>query len=153
MNGGVARCGASGGVATWEQLAKEVLQVSGARKETAPVAVDTPGYSARTVELGDNFTVAFETIRGDRDTALVFKGLPDDRCPCPHWGLVVSGQMKLSYRDHDETFEAGDIFYAPAGHLPFCTAGTELITFSPTDQINEVYAVIARNLMNQVPQA
>lgn len=61
--------------------------------------------------------------------------------------------MTLRYSDHDESFEAGDIFYSPAGHLPFCAAGTELITFSPTDRLNQVNAVIARNLKNLVPQA
>ncbi|MFN2582740.1 MAG: cupin domain-containing protein [Candidatus Dormibacteria bacterium] len=124
-----------------------------AHKETAPVAVDMPTYTARVIDLGDNFTVAFETIREDRDTSPIFKGLPDDRCPCPHWGLVVSGNMTLRYADHDETFEAGDVYYSPAGHLPFCTAGTELITFSPTDEINKVNAVIARNMAHLAPQA
>lgn len=124
-----------------------------AQKENTPVSIDTPVYAARIVELGDNFTVAFETIREDRDTTPIFKGLPDDRCSCPHWGLVVSGRMTLSYREYDETFDAGDVFYAPAGHLPYCAAGTELITFSPTDQINQVNAVIARNMSNLVSQA
>jgi len=125
--------------------------MSKARKETAPVTIDTPIYVARIVDLGDNFTVAFETIRADVDTAPVFRGLPDDRCPCPHWGLVVSGRMTMSYRDHDETWEAGDIFYTPPGHLPRSPAGTELITFSPTDQLNEVNAAIAKNAKNLVP--
>jgi hypothetical protein len=124
-----------------------------AHKENALVTVDTPTYSARIVDLGDNFTVAFETIHEDRDTSPIFKGLPDDRCPCPHWGLVVSGSMTLRYSDHDETFEAGDVYYSPAGHLPFCSAGTELITFSPTDEINKVNDVIARNMADLVPQA
>lgn len=123
-----------------------------AQKETTPLAIDTPVYAARTVDLGDNVTVAFETIRQDRDTAPIFRGLPDDRCPCPHWGLVVSGRMTLRYQDHDESFEAGDAYYSPGGHLPFCTAGTELITFSPTDQINEVNAAIASNMQKLVPQ-
>ncbi|WP_369045494.1 hypothetical protein [Sinomonas sp. P10A9] len=115
-----------------------------ARKETAPVTIDTPAYAARLVELG-GFTVAYETIRIQHDAAPFFKGLPDDRCPCPHWGLVVAGQLTLHYSDHDETIEAGETYYAPAGHLPSSLAGTELITFSPTDQINEVNAVLAAN--------
>ena len=119
--------------------------MSKARNETAPVTIDTPIYSARIVELGDNFTVAFETIRADVDTSPVFRGLPGDRCPCPHWGLVVSGRMTMSYGDHEETWEVGDVFHTLAGHLPRCTAGTELITFSPTDQLNQVNAVIERN--------
>ena len=115
----------------------------GARRNTASIAVDTPWFESRTVELGD-FTVAFETIRQERDSAQSFKGLPDDRCPCPHWGLVVSGRFTCRYRDHDETFEAGDVYYAAPGHLPGGTAW-ELITFSPTVELEKVNAVLAKN--------
>ena len=118
--------------------------MSGFRKDTTPVTVETPFYQSREVAMGD-YTCAFETMREEHDSAPAFKGLPDDRCPCPHWGLVVSGRMTLSYRDHDDTFEAGDVYYAPPGHLPLCAAGTELITFSPTTELHEVMAVIARN--------
>lgn len=116
-----------------------------ARKDTAAVTVNTPFYIGRTVELGD-ITVMFETFPTEQDAGPAFRGLPDDRCSCPHWGLVVSGSWTAHYSDHDETFEAGDVFYSPAGHLPSVTAGTELITFSPTREINEVMAVIARNV-------
>jgi hypothetical protein len=116
----------------------------GARKDTTPITVDTPWFQSGAVELGD-FTVAFETIREERDTAPAFKGLPDDRCPCPHWGLVVSGRFTARYHDHDETFEAGDVYYAAPGHLPRGTAGTELITFSPTVELEKVNVVLAKN--------
>ena len=115
-----------------------------ARKETTPITVDTPWFQARAVELGD-FTVAFETRRAEMDSAPFFKGLPDDRCPCPHWGLVVSGRLILRYRDHDEIFEPGDVYYATPGHLPGGAAGTELITFSPTVELEKVNAVLAKN--------
>jgi hypothetical protein len=116
-----------------------------ARKETTPVMVDSPGYTGRAVEFGD-LTVVFDTIHQEQDTASVFKGLPGDRCPCPHWGVVVSGCFTARYGDHDETFEAGDIFYIPPGHLPGGIPGTELVTFSPTSELREVNAVLARNL-------
>lgn len=53
-----------------------------ARKETTLVTVDSPVYTGRAVELGD-LTVVFETIHEERDTAPVFKELPDDRCRVP----------------------------------------------------------------------
>lgn len=117
----------------------------GARKDTTPITAENPNYVGRAAELGD-FTVTFETLRTDIDPAPFFKGLPDDRCPCPHWGLVVSGRITVRYRDHEETFEAGDAFYMPPGHLPLSTPGTELITFSPTGEIKEVNAALASNL-------
>jgi hypothetical protein len=116
-----------------------------AREDTAPVTVDSPFYRGKTVQLGD-VTVMFESFPEEQDATPFFRGLPDDRCPCPHWGLVVSGSWIAHYRDHDETFEAGDVFYSPPGHLPSCTAGTELITFSPTQELAEVMAAIGRNV-------
>ena len=116
-----------------------------ARKNTAPITIDTPAYACRTVALGD-WTVAFETIRMGGDAAPLFKGLPDDRCPCPHWGIVVSGRMTLRYQDHEETFEADDVYSSPPGHLPLADAGTELITFSPTADLEQVNAHLARSL-------
>jgi len=116
---------------------------AGLSKEAVPVTIDSPVYSARIMELGE-ITVAFETIKADVDTAPIFRGLPDDRCPCPHWGLVVRGLMTMSYGDRDEVYEAGEVFYNPAGHLPSCPPGTELITFSPTEQLKGVNAHIAR---------
>jgi hypothetical protein len=46
----------------------------GARKDTTPVAIENPIYIGRVAELGDNYTVVFETIRVDIDTAPIFKG-------------------------------------------------------------------------------
>jgi hypothetical protein len=119
--------------------------VTSARKNATPVAIENPIYVGRVADLGDNYTVAFETIHQDIDTAPVFKGLTDDRCPCPHWGIVVKGRWTARYSDHEETFEAGDVFYSPPGHLPSAAPGTELITFSPTDELAKVNAVIAKN--------
>jgi hypothetical protein len=45
----------------------------------------------------------------------------------------------------EETFEAGDVFYSPPGHLPLAAPCTELITFSPTSELAKVNAVIAKN--------
>ena len=114
-------------------------------KDTAPIAVDTSFYCGKAVELGE-VTVMFETFPQEHDATPFFRGLPDDRCPCPHWGLVVRGSWTAHYCDHDETFEAGDVFYSPPGHLPSCTAGTELITFSPTRELAETMAVVGRNV-------
>jgi hypothetical protein len=123
----------------------------GARKDTAPVVIETPyGYVARAVELGD-FTVQWETFREDRDASPAFKGLPDDSCPCPHLGLVASGGLSLRYQDRTEAFDSGQVWYAPPGHVPIVIASTELISFSPTDELQKVNAALANKLAT--PQA
>ncbi|MDT7675313.1 MAG: hypothetical protein QOD82_3215 [Pseudonocardiales bacterium] len=51
--------------------------------------------TARYVEL-DDYTVAFETHKAQWDPAELFRGLPEDRCQCPHWGVMISGSRKRS---------------------------------------------------------
>ena len=109
-------------VAVWNRPARRLAPMAktvraGMTKESAPVTIDTPVYSARLVELRE-ITVAFERIKRGGDATPVFQGLRDDRCPCSHWGLVVSGEITCSYRDRDEVFGAGEVFYSPSGHLP-----------------------------------
>src|SRR5262249_50059285 len=99
----------------------------------------------RYVELG-GYTVGFESFAADADPAPLFAGLPDDRCQCPHWGTVVSGQIVFRYADHDETYRAGDVYYGAPGHLPLIAAGTEVIQFSPPEALNATMAVVGANL-------
>ena len=84
-------------------------------KASAPVSVDIPEFEGRYVDL-DGYTVGFETYRADVDPAEFFRGLPDDRCQCPHWGVVLTGSISFRFADHTETYAAGDAYYAPAGH-------------------------------------
>ena len=114
-------------------------------KADAPVALDIDVIEGRYVELED-FTVAFETHKADTDPAPLFTGLPDDRCQCLHLGYVLSGRIVFRYADHDETYSAGDAYVAPPGHLPLMFAGTELVEFSPTQQLGQTMAVIEANM-------
>jgi len=99
----------------------------------------------RYVEL-NGYTVGFETHKADMDPGPLFRGLPDDRCQCPHWGVVNRGKVVFRYADHEETFGAGDVYYGAPGHLPLIFADTELIEFSPTDALNTVMRVVGANL-------
>lgn len=116
-----------------------------AAKATTPITVDEDLIEGRYADLGD-YTVGFETFRADADPAPLFRGLPDDRCQCPHWGYVVSGKVTFRYIDRDEVFETGHAYYGAPGHLPLVFAGTELIEFSPTDALNQTMAVVTRNM-------
>jgi hypothetical protein len=111
--------------------------------------------AAQTVDLGvmvtnmeelDGYVVEFTTFREDADGTPVFKGLPDDRCQSPHWGYVVRGRLTFRYADHDEVYETGDAYYAPPGHIPVVTAGTEVVEFSPTAEYHRTLEVVGRNL-------
>ncbi len=114
-------------------------------KAESPVVMEEPVLTLRQSGL-DGFTVAFEEFHVDADGASAFKGLPDDRCQCPHWGVVVNGEFTLCYADGDETYRAGDAYVARPGHVPVVTAGTEIIEFSPTTELAETLAVLGANM-------
>lgn len=75
--------------------------------------------------------VAYEALPGGMDTAPLFKGLPDGRCQCPHWGYVIKGRFRVSYADHEEVINAGELYYLAPGHLPYVEEDTEVVEFSP----------------------
>jgi len=114
------------------------------RKDEAPILLDEPEIEGRYVELGD-WTVSYETFRADADPAPLFRGLPDDRCQCPHWGVVLSGRLVMRYADRDETFTAGDAYYVGPGHTPILYAGTEVVEFSPTEDLQRTQAIVMEN--------
>lgn len=116
-----------------------------ANKITTPMSVDLPVLQGRYAEL-DGYTVGFETYPEDVDPSAYFRGLPDDRCPCQHWGVVQSGQITFRWADHDETYGSGDAYYAAPGHLPLITGGTSVVEFSPTDDLGRTMAVVGANL-------
>ena len=109
--------------------------------------VDDHGVVEDRHEDIDGYTVNFVSFRQDVDGTPLLKGLPGDRCPCPHWGYVLKGQVTYQFADHDEVFEAGDAFYLPPGHVPIATAASELVQFSPSEQLREVDAVMLKNAL------
>lgn len=114
-------------------------------KASAPVSVDIAELEGRYVDLG-GYTVGFETYKADADPTEYFRGLPDDRCQCPHWGVVLAGSISFRFADRTETHAAGDAYFAPAGHTPLITAGTEVVEFSPTEALNATMTVVGANL-------
>ena len=114
-------------------------------KFDAPDSMELEGYEGHFGEL-DGYTVGFETFREDADGTPLFVGLPDDHCQSPHWGYVIAGKLTFRYADHEETYETGDAYYAPPGHVPVISAGTEIVEFSPTEAYGQTMEVVGRNL-------
>ena len=95
----------------------------------------------------DGYAVNFVEFRQDIDATPLLRGLPDDRCQCPHWGYVIKGKLTVRYRDGDETYVAGDAFYCPPGHVPIShEPGTELVQFSPAAELRKSEVVMLENL-------
>jgi hypothetical protein len=115
-------------------------------KESASGGGDHGIVDDRSEDL-EGYTINFVTFREDIDHSPLLRGLPDDRCQCPHWGYVFKGRLTFRFGDREEVFEAGDAFYAPPGHVPVQTEpGTELVQFSPADELRRTTEVIMQNL-------
>jgi hypothetical protein len=94
----------------------------------------------------EGYTVNFVRFGVDIDSAPFLKGLPDDRCPCPHWGYVFKGRVIYTIGDREEVHQAGDAFYVAGGHLQRAEAGTEIVQFSPAEKLRLVSETIERNM-------
>jgi len=117
-------------------------------KESASKVEQHGPAEDRTEEL-DGYSVSFVSISQDMDLAPMLKGLPDDRCQCPHWGYVFKGRLTWRFADHEEVFEAGDAFYAPPGHAPRAVAGSEFLQFSPAEELRATEAAIMKNMQGR----
>jgi hypothetical protein len=102
-----------------------------AAKDDLPASIVVPGvFTSRHAQWGD-LNVAVERIAVGDATDFFASRLPEGRCPCPHWGYVIEGRLRIRYADHDEVIRAGDLYYLPPGHIPVVEETAELIEFSP----------------------
>jgi hypothetical protein len=125
---------------------KEAMEMPKVSRDSAPQRQEAGPVVDLRGEL-DGYTVSFTSVLEDIDATPLLKGLPDDRCQCPHWGYVLKGKMTARYADRDEVFEAGDAFYTPPGHVPVKhEPGTEFVSFSPSEELRTAEAVMMKNM-------
>ena len=116
-----------------------------ASKETASEHETVEGYEGHFEHFDGGWTVGFETYTQDADLAGLFKGLPDDQCQCEHMGYVIRGKLGFRSDDGEELFRAGDAYYVGPGHTPVLYAGTEVVEFSPTEELASTLEVVTKN--------
>ena len=110
-------------------------------RDNIPVAIKDDNVEVRLSEVGD-MTVSFIRLRKGTDLGPALAGLPDDLCPCPHWGYLFKGRLTMKTHDGDEVYEAGQGFYWPPGHAPAALEDCEYMDFSPTQE----FAAVIRHL-------
>jgi hypothetical protein len=118
-------------------------------KESASRVVSIEGIVESHADELAEYEVAFDRYDQDMDMTPLFKGLPDDRCQCAHWGIVLKGKRGYRYADHEETIEAGEAYYAPPGHTLILYAGSEVIEFSPLEDLKKTMDVVMKNMEEQ----
>jgi hypothetical protein len=107
-----------------------------------PVVVDEADVEIRATEAG-GLTISRVTLVKGHDARVVFKGLPDDLCQCPHWGYMIKGRLRVWTAAGASEVRAGEAFYWPPGHAPEAVEDSEFLEISPTDQLRALYDHLA----------
>ena len=115
-------------------------------RESATGGQSVDGMVDDRAEELDGYVVGFTSFACDIDGTALMRGLPGDQCQCPHWGYVFKGKIVFRFGDREETYEAGDAYYAPPGHVPLAFEGSEILQFQPADELAKTEEVMARNL-------
>ena len=110
-----------------------------------PVAQATEELVWREAQWGD-MRMGYETYLKDFSDEEMLKGLPDDRCQCPHWGYLIAGRMTVRYADRDEVVKAGEAYYMAPGHTIAVDAGTVLVELSPWDEFRKLMEFAERKM-------
>lgn len=76
-----------------------------------PVVLRDGEFELRMREVGDDMIVNFVRIPAGADFAPAFGGLPDGRCQCPHYGVVLKGAVYTDSAEGRVVYTAGQTFY------------------------------------------
>lgn len=98
-----------------------------------PIELEAGDLVTRYVEWGD-MAVRHATLPAGTDMGPVLEGLPGNRCPSDHWGLVLEGSITLEHADGTtEVNRAGDLYHWPAGHTAVTEDGCVFLEVGPRD--------------------
>lgn len=97
----------------------------------------------------ENMRVVIVSVPAGTDFGPLLQGLPNNLCPCPHWGYVIKGRLKIEYADDEETLQAGDVYYMPPEHTGVAEEDTEFLEISPPDQHQRFIDAARQNLAAQ----
>jgi hypothetical protein len=119
-------------------------------KENLPVGMKAAKTIMRSQSGLGGMAVAFNEVPAGGDMSPLFEGLPDNACPAPHWGYILEGVIRIRYVDgKEETVKAGEVFYWPAGHIPFVEKDLKIIDFSPEAEFNQLMEHLAKKMAEQ----
>ncbi len=101
--------------------------------EKLPVELDAGELQTRYVEWGA-MALRWASLPAGTDMGPVLEGLPGDRCPSDHWGIVLEGAITMTHADGtEEVTSAGEVYYWPSGHTAVSDSGAVLIEVGPVE--------------------
>lgn len=113
--------------------------------ERLPVVLAAAGAEIRALDL-DGMTVAFYRLPAGMDARRLLAGLPGGACHCPHWGLVLSGRLRIHTKEGSREVAAGEMFHVGPGHAPETLEPTEMFEVSPSAEAGEVWQHLQKQL-------
>jgi hypothetical protein len=104
-----------------------------------PIEVSAGDLETRYVELGE-MAIRHARVPAGTDFGPVLAGLPGDRCPSPHWGIVLEGSIRLLHADGSvETARAGEVYHWPAGHTATTDEDVVFLEVGPVGPMREFH--------------
>jgi hypothetical protein len=93
----------------------------------------------RYLELGD-MAIRHARVPAGTDFGPVLLGLRNDRCPSPHWGIVLEGSIRLKHADGTvENAAAGEVYHWPAGHTATSAGGDVFLEVGPVSPMRDFH--------------
>lgn len=107
------------------------------RFKDLPVEISAGELETRYIEWGE-MAIRYMQIPSGTDMDPVLKGLPGDRCPSPHWGVVLEGSIHLRHSDGStETNRAGEVYHWPAGHTAWFDEDAVIVELGPVAEMRQ----------------
>lgn len=103
------------------------------------------GFETRVLDFG-TMVCARHLVTAGFESAPLYRGLPDNMCPCEHWCYLVRGRLRYRFADGGElTVAAGEAFHLRGGHLAEALENAELIEFTVAAGYRRKAEAVARN--------
>jgi hypothetical protein len=113
-----------------------------------PTRLEAGGVCIQGQDWGE-MNVARIRFPAGADATPLLEGMPDNLCPCPHWGTVLKGSIHVTFADGSvETVKAGEAYYWPPGHTVRVDEDYEAIEFSPAGPMSELVTHLKSKLGN-----
>ncbi len=107
-------------------------------RDELPTRLEAGGVCIQAEDWGE-LNVARIRFPQGADATPLLEGMPDNLCPCPHWGTVLKGSIHVRYADGtEEVVRAGEVYYWPPGHTVWVDEDYEAVEFSPSSQMGEL---------------
>jgi hypothetical protein len=117
-----------------------------------PVMLQAGDASVRGAEWGE-MRVVLVSVPAGTDFSPLLRGLPSDRCQCPHWGYVLKGRLRIQYAGSEEVISGGDFYYLPPDHTGIAEEDTDFLELAPPGLHQQFLDAAAANLEAMTSQA